>query len=90
MTMRRPALLAAATVGLSLLVGPALPAAAAVVVTPDVPALPVGSAPALPYVDVPGSRIVDGARRVSLAGMAGTVTRLYKVSGGYVLGRTVG
>jgi hypothetical protein len=53
-------------------------------------ALPLGSLPALPYVDVAAKRIVDGTRRVDLSGMQGDVLRLYKVDGGHVVGRVVG
>ena len=54
----------------------------------DVGSMPASRYPiALPYVDVPHARIVDGTRRVSIAGLHGTVTQLWKVDGGYVIGR---
>ena len=49
--------------------------------------LPVGPAPRLPYLDVAQHRIVDGSRSVDVTGLQGTVVRLFKVDGGYVLGR---
>ncbi len=54
---------------------------------------PVGLLPAsrypiaVPNVDVAHDRIVDGTRRVNIAGLQGTVTQLWKVDGGYVIGR---
>lgn len=62
--------------------------AAAVTISPDVPSLPEGSAPAVPYLDVPGDKIVDGGRTVDVTGLQGRVIQLYKVDGGYLLGRS--
>ena len=59
-------------------------------VSPVPSTLPVGGAPRLPYVDVAAKKIVDGSRRISIAGLAGTVTHLLKVDGGYVVGRNSG
>src|ERR1700712_997316 len=56
-------------------------------VDPDVPSLPVGAAPSLPYLDVPGKQIVDGSSHVDVTGLKGTVSQLFKVDGGYLLGR---
>ena len=58
-------------------------------VIPDVARLPVGALPALPYVDWPARRIVDGDRRVSISGIQGRVIELHKVDGGYLLRRRV-
>ena len=80
--------LAAPALALAVAVAPAV--AAPVHVAPNVAALPQGAAPQLPYVDAPNDRIVDGTRRVSLAGLQGVVTHLHKVDGGYVLGRRIG
>lgn len=65
-------------------------AAAPVDVTPDVANLPVGALPALPYVDWPNKRIVDGSRRISIAGIQARVIALHKVDGGYLLVRRIG
>lgn len=59
------------------------------VVTPDVARLPAGALPALPYVDWPARRVVDGGRRVSIAGLQGRVVELHKVDGGYLLRRRI-
>jgi len=65
-----------------------LGAVPAVAIDADVGSLPASRYPiAVPYVDVAHARILDGARRVSVAGLQGTVTHLWKVDGGYVLGR---
>ena len=65
-----------------------LSAVPAVALDADVSGMPASRYPiALPYVDVAHARIVDGSRRVSVAGLQGTVTQLWKVDGGYVLGR---
>jgi hypothetical protein len=67
-----------------------LPASAApITVRPDVARLPVGALPALPYVDWPARRIVDGDQRVSISGIQGRVIELHKVDGGYLLRRRV-
>lgn len=78
----------AAVVLLSALGVPA--ASAGPEVSPVPSTLPVGAAPKLPYVDVAAKKIIDGTRRVSIAGLAGTVTHLQKVDGGYILGRNSG
>src|SRR4051812_12357384 len=76
------------TTALAVLVVPAPAGAADTGHTPDVAHLPAGAAPQLPYVDRRTERIVDGDRRVSIAGLRGTVVRLFKVDGGYLLGRS--
>ncbi len=91
--MKRPhrpiALLVLALVaGLLAASGPSA-TAAPVVVTPDVAILPAGALPALPYVDWPNKRIVDGSRRISIAGIKARVTALHKVDGGYLLARRI-
>ncbi len=54
----------------------------------DVASLPQGEPPHLPYLDG-GQKIVDGTRQVDVRGLQGAVTHLYKVDGGYLLGRAV-
>ena len=86
--MKRTHLLALTLVaGLLTVAGPAR-AGGPTDVTPDVANLPVGALPALPYVDWPNKRIVDGTRQISIAGIQGRVTALYKVDGGYLLVKT--
>lgn len=86
--MHSRCLLAVAALGLiALPVATPLPAQASVTVTPDVPRLPVGAMPAMPYVDWPARRIVDGSRRISIRGIQARVTELHKVDGGYLLRR---
>jgi hypothetical protein len=63
--------------------------AAPVTVTPEVARLPVGALPALPYVNWPARRIVDGKRRVDISGIQGRVIELHKVDGGYLLRRRI-
>ncbi len=88
--MRRTSVLALALVaGVLATSGP--PASAAPVdVTPDVANLDVGPLPALPYVNWPRRQIVDGSRRVSIAGIRARVIGLHKVDGGYLLTRRIG
>jgi hypothetical protein len=66
------------------------PAAAGPSVTPDVPNLPAGALPHLPYVNWVAKQIVDGSRRVSISGIQGKVWSLHKVDGGYLLVRVLG
>ena len=66
-----------------LLVAP--PATAGVTVTPNVPKLPAGALPHLPYIDWVAKQIVDGNRKVSIAGLQRNVHSLHKVDGGYLL-----
>ena len=61
------------------------PAAAGVTVTPNVPKLPAGALPHLPYVNWAAKQIVDGNRKVSIAGLQRNVHSLHKVDGGYLL-----
>jgi hypothetical protein len=61
------------------------PAAAGVTVTPNVPKLPAGALPHMPYVDWVGKKIVDGNRKVSIAGLQKNVHSMHKVDGGYLL-----
>src|SRR5215203_3820310 len=63
------------------------PATAGVTVTPNVPKLPAGALPHLPYVDWVAKKIVDGNRKVSISGLQGYVQSLHKVDGGYLLMR---
>ena len=86
---RGKALAAAACVAMALamLALTASPVAAGPRVTPDVPDLPAGAMPRLPYVDWQARRIVDGTRRVSISGIQARVISLHKVDGGYLLGR---
>ena len=82
MARARFAALIISMVGLCLL--GAVPAAA----SGPVGLLPASRYPiAVPNVDVAHDRIVDGTRRVNIAGLQGTVTQLWKVDGGYVIGR---
>ena len=53
----------------------------------DITGLRAGAMPRLPYVDWTARRIVDGSRRVSISGIQGRVVSLFKVDGGYLLGR---
>ena len=76
-----------ATLLLSGLLTVAMPgsAAAGVTVTPNVPKLPAGALPHLPYVNWAAKQIVDGNRKVSIAGLQRNVHSLHKVDGGYLL-----
>jgi hypothetical protein len=60
---------------------------APVSITPNVATLPAGALPRLPYVHWGTKTIVDGNRRVSIAGIQSRVISLHKVDGGYILGR---
>lgn len=83
-TSRRAAALVLALLAPLLLVGG--PARAADVDL-DPALLPQGAAPALPYLDQERRVIVDGSRRVSLAGLVGTPLWFVKVKGCYLLDR---
>jgi hypothetical protein len=79
------------TAGL-VLAGSLLPNASAygaVSTEPDVPRLPAGSLPKLPYVNWGARTIVDGSRRVSISGIQHRVVELHKVDGGYLLRRNL-
>jgi hypothetical protein len=88
--MRRTAAVAVALVAGLLTAADPAQAAAPVDVTPDVAKLPVGALPKLPYVNWPKRQIVDGGRRVSIAGIKARVIALHKVDGGYLLLRRIG
>ncbi|WP_460841464.1 hypothetical protein [Nocardioides marmoraquaticus] len=81
---RRAAALVLALLAPLLLVGGPVRAAD---VDLDPALLPQGAAPALPHLDQERRVIVDGSRRVSLAGLVGTPLWFVKVKGGYLLDR---